>query len=84
MIEIVGAVLATAYVLLIGVLLIGLVFGNHETAAAPPADPPTSIAADDERVIRDHARLVEQYRDMIDELYDFGEHISQRREEYRG
>jgi hypothetical protein len=35
---------------------------------------------EDEQAIRDHERLVEQYRGMIDELYDYGEQIAQYRE----
>jgi hypothetical protein len=41
-----------------------------------PLRPVVSVSeAEDDRAIRDHRRLVEQYKDMIDELYDYGEGI---------
>jgi len=42
-----------------------------------------SVADDDDQAILDHQRLVAQYKDMIDELYNYGEQVVRRSEASR-
>lgn len=45
---------------------------------AHPIQPVVVTKESDDHAIRDHQRLVEQYRYMVDELYNYGEDVVRR------
>ena len=49
-------------------------------AVSTPTLPQPTPEQAEAKAIRDHQQLAEQYRELIDELYDFGEHIARRHE----
>ncbi len=72
---------------LVIVLAIAAIVAAVALAAAPfdpPSGPwnPTWDSADrDARAVRDFEATEEQFRDLIDELYDLGERIAGRRQD---
>ncbi len=56
----------------------------EQQARAPrpvPQAPQPSPEQVEARAIRQHQEVAQQYRELIDELYDFGEHIARRHED---
>jgi hypothetical protein len=78
---IVGIVFGSLVILAITGLLID---GRDRKAAARKEESSRRLVRDEriaqesaaDRSIREHARLVEQYKAMIDELYDYGNKIT--------